>query len=44
MLFIMLTGKLPFYGEFEDDLYRRIVLGKYAFPEYMPGNNGEVVS
>jgi serine/threonine protein kinase len=24
MLFIMLTGRIPFFGEFEDDLYRRI--------------------
>ena len=24
LLFIMLTGKLPFFGDFEDDLYRRI--------------------
>lgn len=24
LLFIMLTGKLPFNGDFEDDLYRRI--------------------
>lgn len=33
ILFIMLTGKLPFYGDFEDDLYRRISLGKFKFPE-----------
>lgn len=24
MLYILLTGRLPFTGEFEDDLYRRI--------------------
>ena len=24
MLYVMLTGRLPFYGDFEDDLYRRI--------------------
>ena len=34
MLFIMLTGKLPFFGDFEDDLYRRISLGKYQFPVF----------
>ena len=33
MLFIMLTGRLPFFGDFEDDLYRRISLGKYKFPQ-----------
>ncbi|CDW77080.1 protein kinase domain containing protein [Stylonychia lemnae] len=32
MLFIMLTGRLPFYGDFEDDLYRRISTGKFKFP------------
>jgi len=24
ILFILLTGKLPFFGEFEQDLYRKI--------------------
>ena len=32
MLFIMITGRLPFYGDFEDDLYRRISTGKFKFP------------
>eukprot|EP00347_Sterkiella_histriomuscorum_P003207 403365182 len=34
ILFIMLTGRMPFYGDFEDDLYRRISKGKYQFPQY----------
>jgi len=25
ILFILLTGKLPFYGAFEDDIYRKII-------------------
>lgn len=33
MLYIMLTGRLPFFGDFEDDLYRRISIGKFKFPE-----------
>lgn len=24
ILFVLVTGRHPFYGEFEDDLYRRI--------------------
>ena len=24
MLYVMLTGRIPFYGDFEDDLFRRI--------------------
>ena len=28
ILFILLTGKMPFYGEFEADLYRKIATGK----------------
>lgn len=32
MLFILLTGKLPFYGAFEEDLFRRIINGKYKWP------------
>ena len=29
ILFVMLTGKVPFYGDFEEDLYRKIAIGKY---------------
>jgi serine/threonine protein kinase len=29
MLYILLTGKLPFYGAFEDDMYRKISKGIY---------------
>jgi serine/threonine protein kinase len=29
ILFILVTGKLPFYGEFEQDLYRKIQSAKY---------------
>jgi len=39
MPFIMITGNDPFFGEFEDDLYRRISLGKYSF-----GNSEDEIS
>ena len=29
ILFILLTGKLPFFGEYEQDLYRKIQAGKF---------------
>jgi serine/threonine protein kinase len=29
ILYIMFVGKLPFFGEFEQDLYRKIQAGKY---------------
>ena len=29
ILFILLSGKMPFYGGFEEDLFRKIVNGKY---------------
>ncbi len=30
ILYIILVGKLPFFGEFEADLYRKIQSGKFA--------------
>jgi serine/threonine protein kinase len=36
ILFIILTGRVPFTGDFEDDLYRRISQCKYKFPEDIP--------
>jgi serine/threonine protein kinase len=33
ILFILLTGKLPFFGEYEQDLYRKIQAGKFQFPQ-----------
>ena len=30
ILFIILVGKLPFFGEFEADLYRKIQSGKHT--------------
>lgn len=32
MLFIMVTGKLPFSAEYEADLYRKIQAGKFTYP------------
>ena len=31
-LFILLTGDMPFFAEFEADLFRKIRVGKYIFP------------
>jgi serine/threonine protein kinase len=33
LLFILLTGKLPFFGEFEGDLFRKIQKAKFDFPK-----------
>ena len=33
ILFIVLTGKLPFFGEFEGDLFRKIQKAKYDIPK-----------
>ena len=33
ILFILAAGKLPFHGEFEADLFRRIQQAKYQFPD-----------
>ena len=32
ILFMLLTGRLPFFGEFVADLYRKIIAGKYSYP------------
>lgn len=33
ILFILVTGKLPFFGDFEQDLFRRIQAAKYTYPK-----------
>lgn len=32
-MFILITGKLPFFGEFEADLFRKIQKAKFDFPK-----------
>lgn len=32
ILFILLTGRLPFFAEFEADLFRKIQGAKYQYP------------
>jgi serine/threonine protein kinase len=32
ILFMLLTGRLPFFAEFEADLYRKIQSAKYNYP------------
>ena len=44
ILFILLTGKLPFFGEFEGDLFRKIQNAKYSFPNGKEATAGGVIS
>ena len=37
ILFIMVVGKLPFFAEYEGDLFRKIQTGKFK----LPGDNDE---
>ena len=38
ILFVMVTGKLPFSAAFEADLFRKIQGAKYTFPERSPND------
>ena len=38
ILFILTTGKLPFNGEFEGDLFRKIQNAKYQYPDEIRDN------
>ena len=35
ILFILITAKFPFHGEFDHDLFRKIIYAKYQFPVHM---------
>lgn len=43
MLFILIVGKKPFYGAFEDDLYRKIIQCKFRFPDFLFDEKGQEV-
>jgi serine/threonine protein kinase len=43
ILFILLTGKIPFFGAFEDDLFRKIQQVKYKWPDFLTIKDGSVV-
>ena len=43
ILFILLTGKMPFYGAYEDDLFRKIAQVKYKWPENLIDKKGSSV-
>ena len=43
VLFILLTGKLPFFGEFEGDLFRKIQKAKYEFPKGTSNESKNVI-
>jgi len=32
ILYIIMIGKLPFFGDFEADLFRKIINAKYTIP------------
>ena len=43
ILYILLTGKMPFHGTFEDDLFRKISQCKYKWPDFLTDKNNQVV-
>ena len=43
ILYILLTGKMPFLGSYEKDLYRNICQCKYKWPEFLLDKKNLVV-
>mmetsp|Transcript_5125 Transcript_5125/g.7819 ORF Transcript_5125/g.7819 Transcript_5125/m.7819 type:complete len:123 (+) Transcript_5125:4089-4457(+) len=43
ILFILLTGKVPFHGAYEEDLFRKIQLCKYMWPKVLKDLHGKPV-
>jgi 5'-AMP-activated protein kinase catalytic alpha subunit len=43
ILYILLTGKMPFHGAFEDDLFRKISTAKYKWPNFVTDENNKKV-
>ena len=41
VLFILLTGKMPFHGGFEEDLFRKISQCKYKWPDFLQDDKGK---
>ena len=41
VLFILLTGKMPFHGAFEEDLFRKISQCKYKWPDFLQDEKGK---
>ena len=44
MLFILTVGKLPFFAEFEADLYRKIRRAKYDLPKTSSSELSDLLS
>jgi MAP/microtubule affinity-regulating kinase len=44
LLFIILVGKLPFFAEFEADLYRKIKRAKYELPKTISADCRDLMS
>lgn len=43
ILYILLTGKMPFHGAYEEDLFRKIQSGKYKWPNQLEDKKGNKV-
>lgn len=43
ILFILLCGKMPFHGAYEEDLFRKIISGKYQWPSNLLDKQGDPV-
>jgi len=42
ILFILLTGKMPFHGGYEEDLFRKVISGKYQWPHVLTDQKGQL--
>lgn len=42
ILFILLTGKMPFHSAYEDDLFRKISTCKYRWPTILTDNRNNL--
>ena len=42
ILFILLTGKMPFHGAYEDDLFRKIQQVKYKWPTILTNEKNQL--
>lgn len=43
ILYILLTGKMPFHGAYEEDLFRKIQTCKYQWPTVLVDKNRNVI-
>jgi serine/threonine protein kinase len=43
ILYILLTGKMPFHAAFEEDLFRKISTCKYKWPDFLTDKNNKTI-